>query len=70
MMMINFTCDHKCLLFCDAPLTFFGASKLSSGMSLAKEYIYLEAEFVGGASQYQVHNYLRLREQLGGLNTI
>jgi len=39
-------------------------------MSFTKEYIYLEAEFVGGASQYQVHNYLWLREQLGALNTV
>jgi hypothetical protein len=66
----NFTCDHKYLLFCDVPLTFFGTSKLSSGMSLTKEYNDLEAEFVGGASQYKVHNYLWLHEQLGGLNTV
>jgi hypothetical protein len=48
---ITFTCDHKCLLFCDAPFTFFGASKLSSVMSFTKECIYLEFEFVEGASQ-------------------
>ena len=66
----NFTCGHKYLLFCDAPLTFFGTPKLSSGVLFTKEYIYLEGEFVGGASQHQVRNYLWLHEHLGGLNTV